>query len=481
MKKNGTMIAVGVFVALLLVVVLTREDHVSEGVKKLSWTPMDKALITKVELSGPQNAVLTKGADGWRVADPKKPEATFATDESQVNALVDALADFKAADHITSKAERYAELEVDDAKGLKVVASGASGPLATLIVGKSGKSGGFYVKLPTQADVFSSTSALGWTARKDANGFRQRKFISLKADDVTGLSVKQASSELALGLKDGVWAVESPVPAGYRFDPSAAQRMVQQLVFLSAQDFSADPAVQTAEGQAIAKTKDGKSVTVSWGKAEKNLVPVRVEGDPQVYLVPPYAIQQVGKKLDDLRDLSVWAFEQAKVNKLSITTPKVKVVTEKAGGAWKVVEPKKLPDGFDFDSNQVDAVVQQLRLVRAARADGSPEAAKACKAPASATVEVTLEDKSTKALRFGGDLGTNEVCLTGTIDALTYAVAKPERERLEKGVELFKRPPPPPQFNPSSIKGLENLPPEVRAQLMQQLQQKQMMPPAGHP
>ncbi len=478
MKKNGTMIAVGVFAVLFVVVLATREDQVSEGVKKLSWKPVDKAQVTKVEISGPQSAVLTKGADGWKVADPKKPEQSFATDEGQVNALLDALANFKAADHVTSKAERHAELEVDDAKGLKVVASGANGPLATLVVGKTAKAGGYYVKLPAQADVFSTTSSLGWTARKDASGFRKRQFMPLKLDEIVGLSVKQPSSEFALLQKDGVWAVESPVPAGYRFDPSAAQRMASQLAALVAQDFGADPAVATAEGQAIAKTKDGRTVTVSWGKEDKGTVPVRVEGDAQVYLVPPYAVQQLSKKLDDLRDLSVWAFEQVKATKLAFTAGKTKVVAEKANGAWKVTEPKKLPD--DFDANQVESVLGQLRLVRAARADASPEAAKACKAAATATVEVTLEDKSTRSLRFGGELNPNELCLTGSMDTLTYAIAKAERDRLEKGVELFKRPPPPPQFDPGSIKGLENLPPEVRAQLEAQLRQRQMAPPQ-HP
>lgn len=476
--KKGTVIAVIVFAALLAAVLLTREDKVSEGVPRFGWQAPDKDKVTKVEIEGPKRAVLVKGAEGWKVADPQKPEATFVTDESLVTSLLGALTEVKANDYVTSRPERLAELEVDDAKGLKVTVSGEGGVLASLVFGKAGKAGGQYVKLPGSVDVFTTTARLASLARRDVNGWRKRSVLAVKAEDLVSLKVKLEDSELDLAQKDGVWSVQPAPPKGFRFDPMAAQRLAQQVAGLSAQDFGADPSVVTKSAQLLTQTKDGRTLDVTLGAEANGLVPVRVVGDPQVYLVAAGTAKALTKKLEDLRDLSLWAFEPEKVQRLSIVAGAKKTVAAKVGGAWKVVEPKALPGGFDFDPGQVTAVLGRLRGLRALRADGSPAAQAACRKPAVVAVDLELEGGEKRQLKLNGELGTSELCGTGSADVITYAVSKSERTWLEGGVDLFKRPPPPrfPQGGMGGmggIQGLDQLPPELRAKLEEQLRQQQ--------
>src|SRR5438270_3494145 len=107
--RKMTLLAVGAFGALLVVVMATRETHLNEGVPKLTL-PALNGEVTQIEVTGANAAKLTYESGAWKVNG-------FAADEGQVKAVTDALKDFRAQDFVTEKTEKHAELEVDDAKG----------------------------------------------------------------------------------------------------------------------------------------------------------------------------------------------------------------------------------------------------------------------------------------------------------------------------------------------------------------------------
>lgn len=469
--KKGTIGAVLVFVALLAAVLLTREERVSEGVPRLDFVAPAADQVTTVELAGPTPAVLSKGAAGWRVADPTKPEVTYPADEALVASLLAALTEVKAGDHVTARAERVAELELDAAKGVTVTARGGGGVLASLVFGKAAKAGGWYVKRPSSPDVFTTTARLGSLVRRDVSGWRQHRLVSLKADELVAIKVRLEGSPLELSLKDGVWTVEPAPPAGFRFDASAAQRLAQELAALSAQSFSADSSEATDVAQVELLAKDGRAVRLGLGAEAGGRVPVKVEGDPQVSWLPAAVARRLTPKLEELRDLRLASFEPEKARRLSLTAGGKRVELAREGADWKLVEPKTLPAGFDFDAQQVNSVLARLRQLRATRVDASPVAQAACRRPASASVALELEGGSAATVRLGGQLGPTERCATTSVDALTYVVADSERQWLERGLELFKRAPPP-SFPQGGIQGLEQLPPDIRAKLEAQLRQR---------
>jgi hypothetical protein len=130
------------------------------------------------------------------------------------------------------------------------------------------------------------------------------------------------------------------------------------------------------------------------------------------------------------------------------------------------VEPKTPPP--DFDSNQVTNQVMRLKSLRATKL--ATDTTKAGLAAPSATIEVVADGKTSRVV-FGADAPNSEVFVKGTVDDLVYLIASGEKTAWLQGAELFKKPPPPPDFN--HMQGLEQLPPDVRQKLMQQLRQQQ--------
>ncbi|MHB8875778.1 MAG: DUF4340 domain-containing protein [Myxococcaceae bacterium] len=493
--KKGTLIAVGVFAVLLVLVLATRDrGNVNVGVPKLELPVLDKAKVTQVEVSGAKGATLTHGPTGWMVVDPAKPGGPHPADESQVGNLLDTLKDLKAPDFVSERAEKHAEMEIDAAKGLAVKVTADGGGKLDLVFGKAGKAGGSYLRAAGSNQVFLTQSSLPYMLRREASGWRKRGFFPSTFVELSKVTVNlDDGSALPLEVgADGTWALASgtPTPEGFRFDADAARQVGMTLASLSAMDFAdalPDEAVGLAGAHATvqAQLRDGKTVTVHLGSEPKaaagdagpapaaGMIAVKVEGDPQLYLVPPHQVDALKKRLGDLRQTTLLSFDPEKATRLLVQAGGKKTVVAKEGGAWKVVEPKALPPGFEFDPGQVNAQLGQLKTLRAAKAVEGVSDAQAGLAKPATVVEISLEGAPAQTLKFGGEApagpGGPQVYAKGSIDGLTYAVATAQRERLSTGVELFKKPPPPPDFGQGGgIRGMESLPPEVRRQLEEQ-------------
>jgi hypothetical protein len=503
--KKGTLIAVGAFAILLVAYLATRETQVSVGIKKLEVPELDKTKIHEIDLSGAKTVVFKRDGETWTVEDPTKPGA-HAAEDGQVTSLVDAFVETKYQELVTDRTEKYAELEVDDAHGIKVkvIAEGAAKPVE-LVFGKAAR-GGSYVRQVGRPEVFLAQGRFATMARRDANSWRKHGILTIKAEDVATVTVKprDGSGYTIERGPDDTWAL-AVVPAGFRFDAKAGQQVAQQLASLTAQDFvdgtPNDEALGLAGPHDIieAKLKDGKAVVLHVGQAppgtaaDGGVTPpaanaplaARIEGNPQIYLIAPYVRASLAKPLDGMRDLNLLTFDPAKVKRLEIHGAKP-VTVQKEGAAWKVVEPKQLPAGAEFDASQVPAQLTRIKNLRAARwLDPAVADAQASLGKVD-TVVVTLEDGSKQTLRFGKDLpstgGAKQVYVKGAADPAIYAINEYEKTRFDSGVDVFKKPPPPPNFAGGGmgggIKGLENLPPDVRKQLEAQLRQRGQMPGA---
>ncbi|MBZ4418465.1 DUF4340 domain-containing protein [Myxococcus sp. RHSTA-1-4] len=494
--KRGTLIALGAFAVLLVLVFATREPRVSVGVRKLESPKVEKARVTALELTGARSATLRKEAEGWKVMDPGKPDAKYAADEGLVTAVLDALGEVKHPDFVTDRAERLAEYELDDAKGLKLKVLQDGGPTVELVLGKTARNGGVYLREAGGNDVFAHRGRLDWTVRKEVKDWRKRQLVALKVEDLSELVVRSRDGEsvtLKAGTGPGEWSLAegTPAPAGFRFSSQAAQQLAQQLSGLYAQDFlEGEAAADSATGLADAhdtveaRLKDGRKVVVHLGREPEakdgaGAVAARVEGDAQVYQLPVYAASQLRKRLADFRDLGLFRFEPSKVTRLKLQAGGAPVVVVKEGAEWKLSEPKKLPEGFEFEPSQVDAQLAWLKGLRGTRlVEGQIPDGQAGLASPAALVEVSVEGEPVHTLRLGREVpgaasGGKELYARSSVDALTYAVGDGVRARLAEGVGLFKRRPRPSFAGAGGIQGLESLPPEVRQKLEAQLRAAQ--------
>ncbi len=468
--KKATLGAVAAFGVLLLALVATREKNVSVGIQKLELPAMTSASIESVTVTGANAAKLERSPNGWTVADPAKPDTKFPAEDSQVQALLTAIQDFKAPDFVTDKADKQAELEVTAEKGTTVAVSGG-GKSMTVVLGKASKSGGTYVRKSDGSSVFATQSGMSWQVKRNVTAWRKKTIATAATSEITQLDVTPAEGP-GFSLKQaegGAWTLASAAPPGFRFDASAAMRLASQLSTLTAQDFLSAPGDYAKAHRFALTKKDGKSVSVTLAasKREDGTYALKVDGDAQEYLVPSFVAEQLGAGLAGLRDLSLMNFDVDKVTKLTISSGTTKTVVSKEAAGWKLIEPKTPPAGVSFEPSQVTAQLNRLKGSRAMKV----AADKATLGAPSTTIEILVEKKPVK-LVFGADSGTaGEVFVKGNADDLVYVASSGEKGSWGTGPQLFNKPAPPPDFG--NMQGLEQLPPEIRQKLMEQLRQQQ--------
>jgi hypothetical protein len=444
---RSTLIALAVFVSLGVVYAATRERQVSVGIRKLKAPEQKADDFTSLRVGA---LSLTKEGDGWKVSRDGK---TYAADPNEVRPFTQALAGLKSDDFVTDKPEKHAELEVDEAKGLVIEAGSRK-----LVLGKASKSGGAYVREAGSKDVYVATGSLPWLARRELAQWRQKRLELGKAEDVEKVTLTPSSGDPVVLVRSGAdFTLEGTPEPGYRFDAAAAARVVTQLTTLAATNFLEEPV--TPAFTVLLSMKGGAARTLRFGaKRADGTYAVTIDGDPQTYVLSAWVAEQVLKDREGLRNLQLLSVAPADVERVVLTSGGGRVVLEKKSDAWTVVEPKTLPPGFDFDASQVERQLFELVGLR-----GTKVARERSVTKPAASLELVTKTGAKHQLVVGAKLESGEVPVRGQ-DPFTVLAPVNVLTSLERGLELFKRPPPP--------QGLEQLPPELRAQLEAQLRQQ---------
>jgi hypothetical protein len=524
MNKN-LLIAAGLFVVLGAGWFATRSAP-SANVKTLAVSAVARDKVKKVSITVPgkekpvegapadapaapsekapdQHVVLEKSGDGFVVYAKDAADKRFPVEQPQIDAVLDAVAEFKPGDRISSKAEKLKELEIDDAQATHVTIESDDGTVLDLLFGRAAKSGGTTVRQAGSNDVFVAKGRLGAVVKKELSAWRKKAIVGKKADDFTAITIAKAdgASFTLTGTSEEVpapapaagddasapppapqkkttWALTAPstLPANFRIDTQGLSRVASALGGVRAADF-ADGVTDDVAGFAAPHTvvtgtlADGKTVVLHLGKSnDKKQVYARVDGDTQVYLLAEFTAKNLDKGLDDVRDLTVFSAKADEVTEATFVSGKTKIVVKKDGDAWKLVEPKTAP--AELEVAQIGSAVAAALRIKGSRVV-SDVADAGGKDPS-----IVLTTKSgTQTVQFGKAVdGSNDVLVKGA-DGLVYAVSSNLRGRYEKPVELFKKPPAPPPGmggGMGGMQGLESLPPDVRAKLEASMKQQGM-------
>ncbi len=493
--KRRTLVSLAVFIALAGGVAYVSTRKPERGISRVSLAATDTAAIDRIELSGKTRLDLHKDGDHWRT-EKNKLAATDA-----VKQLLDAIPRIESSDLLTRAPERYAEFDLDEAKGTHVVAKAGPRVVAEFVVGKAA-SGGCAIRV---GDGVYQVKVTPWVFSRDAAAWLDRRLFEDKVDAATRVEVRlhgQRPFALVKGAPAagapgaGDWSFEDPsvVPAGFRYDKGAAQSLVSQIVSAQAKEV-----LDTDPGAATTKLDDNADVLVYSVKDASGLEVKRelrlgaAQADGSVYarssarddvMTVNEALAKALKKAPtDLRDLTLMKLELAKVEALTIVADKMKLSFDKTGGSWKIASSSEaVPKDFAFDPSAVDRRLQAMSNARAIKV-AEAKSADAGLASPSAQITARLSGKGTAILAFGKDTkdGNQELVFAkGNADADTYLVTKWIKTSLTGGLQTFKKQPVPPGGSPNfDARSLANLPPEVRAQLLQQLARRPppQMPP----
>lgn len=475
--KKTTILAVLIFLALAAGTYLTLQQKPERGIQRISFAHIDKDTIDHIEITGPKPVELKKEGEIWKLGNGKE------ADENAVKRVVDTVPMVVSDQLVTSDPARFEELEVTPEKGSTVKVSASGLPMAEFTVGKGS---GASANVRIGDAVYLVKPLYPSTYAKEASAWHQLKLFKDKIDDVTRVEVTLAgAAPYVLVKKEKEWELESTdgLPAGFRFDSSASRSLVSTLVNARAREIlDTDPGVDKTglggELDVIAFVgKEDKRYELNLGdEGEEKKVYAQVGGKADIYTLADYTAKNLRKPVTELRSMTVMDFDKDQARKLTIRTADLQLVFEKQGADWKIAKSsEKIPDAFELDPA---AVTRRVSAVASARAKGLATGITAAKAglkKPSATVTVVLEDKRKVRIAFGDsfkDDKSDMVYIQGNADDEIYTANSWTMNNLTGGLDKFKKQPPAemPNIDPSAM---QNLPPDVRANLMKQLQQKQ--------
>lgn len=447
---------------------LTRKAE--RNITRLGFAPFDRAAVDAIEITG-RNPMRAARKDGGWVLDCGHEAAA-----GQIEAAIDAIARVDSSDVATTNPARFAELEVDDAGGTRVVLVAGPRTLADLVVGKAGGAGTYARK---GGEVFLVQKLSPATFSRPAAQWHRLRLFSDKPDDLARVEFAVGGAPpYALSKKGDDWQLEDPsvLPPGFRFDPRVARDLAALLVNATAQEVAhhdPGPAATGLDAKADVLafvTKDGSRRELRLGgTAPEDGVWAQVVGRKELLVLAATSTRQMRRGVPGLRDLSLMKLDKDKVTRLEIADGSARLVLEKQGADWKVASSTRpVPEDFAFDPAQVDRRLALLASVRALALAGPG----AQLGKPTAEILASLPEGPAK-LTFGAATAheaTPAVWARGNADGETYVVTKRLRDQLVGGLESFEKQPAPAGIDPSQ---LSNLPPEARDQLLRQLAAQQ--------
>ncbi|MBN2493364.1 MAG: DUF4340 domain-containing protein [Deltaproteobacteria bacterium] len=503
--KKSTLIAVLVFVGLLIAAFFVMRDEKQRGISRIAFDSVAAVDVHRVRIAGANPVDIERKGEAWVLGDGRK------ANQSSVKALVETLAKLKSSDLVTRNEARFAELEVDEAKGAHVEIEDAGGKeLARFTVGKVA-SGGSYVRVDD--GVYLVKGVYQRTFSRKASDWHELKLFDVDFDKVDKVELRLAGKpayglvrkevEKEGGGKEQTWelADASVVPEGFRFDSSAARSLARSVVSARAREIVLEDLDEAkaglasgfdvirfeAEGQAhelqlgadVAEEekddKDEKDAKAKPAKKDRDIY-ARVAGSKDIYVLRSYTAKGIRKSAEELRDMKFMQLDVDAVVRLSIAEGKESLVLEKQGAEWKIgSSSKEVPGDFELGS---PLVTGRLRSIANARASELADPAERDQAGlGEARLVAEKADGSKVELLFGKNLereGRKLTYASGNADGALYLVTEALRKRLTGMLDTFKKRPPPAQGMPNlDPQTLSKLPPEVRGQLMEQMRQKQ--------
>lgn len=272
---------------------------VPEEIDKLTLRAKDKPEI-----------VLEKKDGNWAMA---APTAGAKVQKSAVDDLLNGLKGLTFKERIATGANQFAAYELDEGKGIHVVASKAGAPVVDLWLGAT-KSRGQMARLGNDAagNVWSVTGVSSWTFDKAPKDVREKKIWDLSRDNIATIELKDAKGTFVFtksesggdaGASDAA-AADGGAAAAWTgtlngkpiagLDAAKVDDLLSAFTLggvLNADDFGdgkseAETGLTSPEATVVSfKTKDGVAQKITLGKSDGTKRYALREGDTTVYLL----------------------------------------------------------------------------------------------------------------------------------------------------------------------------------------------------
>ena len=188
-----------------------------------------------VQIGSEPMTTLSKSGDSWTVSDGIRDlDAKVTT----VEGLIQDMSNVKTKQLVSRNSEKWADYEVDDALGKKVVLYSNGKKVVGLHVGRFNfnqqtRSGVSYARSSDEDDIYSLEGFLAMSVGKDFNSFRETNMMNFDQTEVQEVVLDTGGKQTSLSKDlDGGWVVD-----GIAIDSSSAARYISGLTNLNGRDF----------------------------------------------------------------------------------------------------------------------------------------------------------------------------------------------------------------------------------------------------
>jgi hypothetical protein len=305
----------------------------------------DVEKVTKLEIKNADKStvVLEKKGDEWVVVTPLKAKANSAN----IRSVLDNLKEIKTKESIDRGEAMYGQYELNDEKGVHVVAYKAAEKAFDMYFGKSG-SRGQMARVSGKPGVFVVGGYQAYLYTREVKNWRETAVLKFEDANVVQTTVTNANGLFSFSKNDDKWSATfqarnkegklegSSDKKWDKFEEAKLKDMLRAYKSLSAEDFAdsgADTGLDAAEkqgGVVRIKLKDNAGdITVKVGNASKGTSRYALKdgGDGTIYVLSSWAAEwaTAGKskfeKADPKKDDKSKAAEGAAASPMSPEEP----------------------------------------------------------------------------------------------------------------------------------------------------------------
>ncbi len=273
----------------------TRPPELSAKLPKLA-----KDAVDELEIAAPNKppVKLEKHGKSWKLSAP----LTAAADQNAVDTALTKLSELAVVGMAATKADNHKKLEVDDAKGLHVVAKQGGKVLLDLVLGAY-RSGNTMVREKSSSVVVSVTGSIKFAFDKELKDWRERTVSEVDPEHVHDILFQNTHGAFHFVREGTDWKQAPGEKAIANFDGSLVKSLVASAARLSAVDFA--PADTARDAAGIGAVPEGTVSFTPSGDAGTQQVVLRIgkkldtnyylgrDGNDTIYLVSAFVAERL--------------------------------------------------------------------------------------------------------------------------------------------------------------------------------------------
>ncbi len=345
MRFRTTLLLAGVLALLSLTYYFLELKEVEKqaGTKLASFEEKE---VTGVSIRrGEKVIALSKDEGGWRMSLP----ADDRGDEKEITALIGNVTRAKIERTLKATGDHGADFGLQDPAIVLTVHLKEKEQPFVLEIGSDTPAGfSVYARRKGEDKVLLAPGTLKTFLEKEPFAFRSKVPLLFDREAVRGLSLRTDSLRARLEQQQKeTWRITEPIQG------KADSRKVSDLVHSLSQDqvtafLDKPPAdlkgfgLAPPRGEIRLTLEGGAEATLLFGAQKKEGgVYARRQGEERVLELTKEFFTGLPKKVEDVRDRTLLAFDREKVQQIDLKGPKGQTLLKKMDGKWKMKEPEE--------------------------------------------------------------------------------------------------------------------------------------------